>query len=503
MAQQPFMFLDLGDGWRRVNDHSGDLAALAGFSIEWGTDDIAEQPDPAVLSFTLLDRTGDTAGHVLELAGARVLLQLSSQPRWADATESIGTWAEQGVTLERLYTRVQPPLPDSLDPEAITLFDGIVSTGGTIERTKTGYRLDLTATSRLLLWKRSQSQGPTSSAAKWSGLHWTGTPAARLAEIRRRAIAAGAPNVDVGALSLPPSVAPYTTDDYPSLLDLLHRLYAHHRSWPLWYEYPSRNGSMVMAQTVAESADYDTAAIVMDASGGLSVQRAGVDRPAIPASRVVADSVYVVPEPVTGAVIDTRRAKTDNDGVLEFDDAQVTFSGQGRLPGNLTATAHTISVQSDAVSADESAGVYGSGTWTPNDTERTVRAEWLVQINRRLRYETITFRSDKLDPPAWPTLFHAAPSGPIVFAGALTNRLTDADGHPALGGAWTTIGGTLTFQWHGTTPVLRHDVTLWPLTTATGRITWNAFTGTAITWATLADVTLGELGTVNTIEKGQ
>ena len=41
------MFLDWGDGWKSVNDHAEDVAALAGFSIQWGTDDLAEQPEPS------------------------------------------------------------------------------------------------------------------------------------------------------------------------------------------------------------------------------------------------------------------------------------------------------------------------------------------------------------------------------------------------------------------------------------------------------------------------
>lgn len=74
------MFLDWGDGWKSVNDHAEDVAALAGFSIQWGTDDLAEQPEPSVMSFTLRDRTGWLTGRALTLAGARVLVQISEQP---------------------------------------------------------------------------------------------------------------------------------------------------------------------------------------------------------------------------------------------------------------------------------------------------------------------------------------------------------------------------------------------------------------------------------------
>ena len=74
MAQQCFMFLDWGDGWVAVNDHDNDVAALDGFSIQWGTDGIDQQPDPSVMTFRLRDSTGWLTGRALTLAGARVLV---------------------------------------------------------------------------------------------------------------------------------------------------------------------------------------------------------------------------------------------------------------------------------------------------------------------------------------------------------------------------------------------------------------------------------------------
>ena len=71
MAQQCFMFLDWGDGWVAVNDHDNDVAALDGFSIQWGTDGIDQQPDPSVMTFRLRDATGWLTGRALTLAGAR------------------------------------------------------------------------------------------------------------------------------------------------------------------------------------------------------------------------------------------------------------------------------------------------------------------------------------------------------------------------------------------------------------------------------------------------
>ena len=90
--QQCFMFIDTGNGsgWTPVNDSTKDIAALDSFVIDWGSDGIDEQPEPAVMSFTLRDRTGRLAGQALTLAGMKVIVQFSDQPdgkifsrRWA------------------------------------------------------------------------------------------------------------------------------------------------------------------------------------------------------------------------------------------------------------------------------------------------------------------------------------------------------------------------------------------------------------------------------------
>ena len=71
MAQQCFMFLDWGDGWVAVNDHDNDVAALDGFSIQWGTDGIDQQPEPSVMTFRLRDSTGWLTGRALRPRGIR------------------------------------------------------------------------------------------------------------------------------------------------------------------------------------------------------------------------------------------------------------------------------------------------------------------------------------------------------------------------------------------------------------------------------------------------
>ena len=105
------MFLDWGDGWKSVNDHAEDVAALAGFSIQWGTDDLAEQPEPSVMSFTLRDRTGWLTGRALTLAGARVLVQISEQPTWGMLRDDMGPWSAQHTRVEAMHQAYTPGLP--------------------------------------------------------------------------------------------------------------------------------------------------------------------------------------------------------------------------------------------------------------------------------------------------------------------------------------------------------------------------------------------------------
>ena len=53
--RQPVMYIDTGGGYVNVTGHAGATAGLAGFTIEWGTDKLDEQPDPNVLHFQLMD----------------------------------------------------------------------------------------------------------------------------------------------------------------------------------------------------------------------------------------------------------------------------------------------------------------------------------------------------------------------------------------------------------------------------------------------------------------
>lgn len=165
--QQCFMFIDTGSGWTPVNDSAKDIAALDSFTIDWGSDSIDEQPEPTVMSFTLRDRTGRLAGQALTLAGMKVVVQFSNQPRWMDLTPAMGSWQDLRIPIDSLHRAYSPVSPDSPDSPAMTMFAGTVSTGGSVEPASGGgWLLKLSATSRMAVWKRLQSQGPTDTAAK-------------------------------------------------------------------------------------------------------------------------------------------------------------------------------------------------------------------------------------------------------------------------------------------------------------------------------------------------
>ena len=490
------MFIDWGDGWTPCNYHDSDVAALDGFSIQWGTDGIDQQPDPSVMSFRLRDSTGWLTGRALTLSGARVLVQISEQPTWGMLRADMGTWATRQTSLGMLHQQYSPPTPSHASSTATTLFAGIVQSGGSALPHGNGWLLHLTASSHMLLWKRLQKQGPTSSDARYTDLHWVGNIDERLDELNRRAETASAPTASANGLDSTASVAPYKTDDYPSQLDLLHRTFAHDASWPIWYEYPDRDGSRLDYMPFGQPAG-----IGADAMGRLTITCwTGETLAGLSASDIITDTeqTLTIPAPVTQFVIQGKKAKS-SDGRLEFEQHDTTINASGRLPHNLTLTQSSISVESDAVSADESNGVWtrgGGSVWAPSASETKTFIQVITAMDSRLRPETIVFDSRRLDPAKHARLYLTASSGPIVFQGATSSRLTGSDSRPAAGGAWASIGGTLTYQWSGGRPMLRNEVTLWPLpVSGTHAIIWSDMGTWPVTWARTA-FTLAELSLI-------
>lgn len=492
--QQCFMFIDTGSGWTPVNDSAKDIAALDSFTIQWGSDSIDEQPDPAVLTFTLRDKTGRLAGQALTLAGMKVIVQFSDQPRWQDLQPSMGGWEDLRIPIDSLHRAHSPDSPDSPGSPASTMFAGTVSTGGSVELASGGgWLLKLSATSRMAVWKRLQSQGPTDPAAKWDGAHWIGTPAARLEEMNRRASAQGAPEAQLDGLALPSSVAPYTPSDHPSQLDLLHRLTAGPRL-PQWHETYTGAESSLRPLFLA-----DPIAVHLSTDGTLTILTDGETRHAIQASDIEASTDLSITEPITQIVINAKRVKADN-GKLSFDDVEITMGDQNRLPAKLKATQKSLNLDSDMLTVDDSGGVWNSGaTSNVSDTDRANVAQWLESHDLRMVPETVTFNSTRIDPARLPWLYRAAPSGPFIIVKAKASALTGSDGRPAFTGPITTIGGTLRYRWRDGLPTLTQEATLAALRPLlTTKITWTDLPDLA--WQTL-DMHICDLSMIQTIDR--
>ena len=475
MAQQPFMYLDTGDGWKPVNDHRQDIAALDDFTISWGADEPVSQTDPAVLTFDLIDRAGDLAGKAVTLSGSRVLVQLSAEPTWDMLPDSMGAWDRIRGTIAQLHQQYLPTAPEAPGENVPTLFIGTIGHGGTVTDLGNRWRIHLTATSLMVMWKRLQSQGPTSGEAKHAGRHWVGTPAARLAELNKRAQQAGAPIAEPQSLQLPPAVATYKTDDYPSQLDLLSRMYAHVMPAPAWYEHYQGETITLRPLSLAGSVQ-----VHVGVDGMPYVLVDGQHRDTLPANLVAGDLELSIMEPVTQAVAKTKRAKNNN-GVVEYDDMETVYTDLSRLPTRLTDTQKSVTADSDAVAGDDSGGLHTGGTFATSDAQRQAAASWIITHDTRLRNESIKFIGTNLDPVSFPHLFRPEPSGPVLITGIRLSTLTGMDGRPAFSGAFTTIGGRITFTHkRGMT----HEATMYPLdSTANTGMRWQDFTDWPATFA--------------------
>ncbi len=480
--QQIYAWLDLGDGLQPLNDHTRDVAVLDSLSIQWGTDTLGRQPDPAVCSFTLVDHTGSLSGDFIRLAGARLVLTMSREPQWRDLAQ-YGAWEDCDFPIGELATRYRPDTVDASG--SVSLFDGIIASGGSIERHGDHWHLVLSASSRMLIWKRLQKQGPVSGAANLAGMHWTGTPEQRLTELNKRAQAAGAPIADASGLGLPAACAPYDANTYPSQLDLLHRLYAHSPLMPIWHEHTDG-----MTTVIAHTDLAAPSTLTIDANA--TVHTTGPDgttRPAIASKDIKVDDdvTLTINEPLTGVTVQGKTCETDDDGKLAFNQAESTYTAPS-LPGNLTATQNTITMESDAILASDSTAY---PAWTPDATGRDDVQRWILAQDKIAAPDTITFDSRRIDPSAFPWLYRPEPSGPIFAEGPVFAELTASDGSPTASSIWTTIAGTFTFQWVGETPVLRNECSIVPLPgIGFNQPTWDMIADwpaiwsmTALTWA--------------------
>ena len=475
-----YAYLDTGDGLRPVTSVAGDTVMLAAFTVQWGTDTPETQPDPSVCDFTLMDRTGRLAGDFIILAGARLVIRVSKSPTWDDIGDQFGTYSDCTFPWYQMAGRWEPPTDSGAD----TVFDGIVSTGGTIRQHNDEWLVDLSASSRMILWKRLASQGPTSPSLP--DYHWVGTPRQRLDEMNRRAQQVGAPLADTTGLSLPPSVAPYDTDTYPTQYELLQRLYAHSPQYPLWHE--TMDGQTV---GIGHTDLATPTGLVYDANANPYTIADGRQRPAIPAGKVATDedlSLSIL-QPWTQAQVNGKSVETGGDGI-QFGDSQATYTANG-LPANAANLQKSISLDSDAILTSDNPSY---PAWTPDEAGRTMMDMLITTIDTYAVPESVSFDSRKLDPYEYPYLYKAQPSGPIFIIGQAAGTLTRTDGTPTSSIIWISIGGTLSCDLNDGEPVLVNECTLCPMPIdRTGVATWDELDGWPPDYQTV-DIPWGQLG---------
>lgn len=459
-------------------------AGVYGFTIRWGTSDPTQQPDPAVLSMQILDRDGSLAGDPSALNDAQIVIVKSAAPLWQDINDTTayatarGTWAQADNTLTMAQTDgTQPP-----DPLAPVDYKGVITAGGTVTRHGDAWLISITASSRMLLLKRSQDQGPTSTDPRYAGLHWVTTPVARIGEIANRCQANGYPRPDQ-PIDMPSHVRAYDQQDTVSLLDLLTRTTP---TPALWYDVymmsdarsrlmqlrPAHPATVTMSQTtgIIKATDDDTTLTAIDP---------GLIRDG--------DSL-AIPSPRRGLTINSYQTAAQSDGSVQYqaDTVQLTATGLD------SPQSTNLTWQTDAITQDQTGGT----TWQPSQTDRANVTAWCTAIDTRLT-PSITLDSQDIDPLDRPELFAPAPPGALVITGSRYHALHAADGTPAVDGTWLVIGGTLTYDARDGQPHMTHQLDIMPIATTPGTLTWTTIRPWARTWDQAGTLTWATLGTIS------
>ena len=191
-------------------------------------------------------------------------------------------------------------------------------------------------------------------------------------------------------------------------------------------------------------------------------------------------------EPWTQAQVNGKKAET-KDGKTSFTDSQITYTDPS-LPLQVRNLQKTISLDSDSILASDNQAY---PAWTPTVTDRTMMSGMLTTLDTCAVPETVTFDSRRIDPYQVPYVFRTQPSGPIYILGQASDHLTHDDGTPTSSVVWTTIGGTLTYEWVNGEPVIRNECSLCPIPFTPGTsATWNDLSGwpavysmVSLTWA--------------------
>ena len=453
--------------WRNLT-HAGDACALAGWSLSWGTSNGFDQPEPSVLTFTLLDRTGDLIAAGADLTGRVIRLQ----------------WSQPRTTSE--------------------LFVGIITSGMQADKERDGWRIRLTATAKSVLWKRLRDEGPhapTTYGQPYQDTHWNLTPSDNLAEMNRRAKAAGAPTVDttnvtyaqLGNVSYD---TPVEAGSYPSQWTLLHEYYTSAKL-PLWYEYCESQ----YTQRLRPVDIITPAEIAVDGECRLFVCDPATfsDRHyALDAAQVVGELQYTLSEPYTKVVFQGKSfgygPVVDGKTTCDIGDGEITTTVTD-LPAALQTTEKSITIPCRHHIGG--GGFTGWGAWTLSDDDLDALHQCVKTVDTRFTPSRVTFDSRTLDPEADITLYRPEPLRYLAFHG--TSTPFDATG------PYMTIGGVLSFDWLDDEPHITHDVTLWPMTCPNAGMdnttTWAQITNWTPTYSQ-GDITISDFTKIQTFYIG-
>lgn len=505
------LYLDRGNGWECLTPHENDQAALESLSIDWDVDSIRDQPDAPVLRFTIRDRTGDLAGDVLYLAGAKVWLQKTDAVSWQRFDVS-GQWQQvaESVSWAELADLKPPAIPPAPDSGLESVFYGRITVGGEVtqRKTKNDWLVSLYALGMSVLTRRQTAQGPEQSGAL-AGYHWPASPAERLDVLQGRLAALGVPFDDMSLAwlrrHLPPALAPYGDDSHPDLITLVCNLASSSPDWPLVYEAyeQGRNTPGVMTVRLLGSPAY----VAMLPDGTLATSWQGYVTGSVRAELVmVDDTTLALPDPITQVTLKGRKVTWDAEkSAFGFEDSELTFSARGLVPDNLTESQKSVSVESDAVIRDDSGGHWTAGVYAASDSDRLQRAAVILANSTRLRPQSLRVESRKVDDVEHAAQFHPWAGLPLTFVHNRYTPLVARDGTPATAGAWLPIGGTLTYQHRAGEATWTNELDLHPLPRdpTLAPLRWIDLKPLTCKWERLPEMTWSEWGQIDLITTEQ
>lgn len=381
------------------------------------------------MTFTLMDRTGDTVRDAANLAGRRIRLTYTSPS-------------------------------GGMSP----VFYGIITSGLRVRRDPGGaWRITLSASSTMILWKRLRGKGPVSTSSQYDNVlrdnfHWLGTSSDLLTEMNKRARAIDGPEcVPPGGMTNfnPQGAAPYPNSEFPSQLTVLHE-YGETGKVTLWYEdatyissRPTLTAIELTSDQYAVSIDTECRTIVSKGGDNRASQRL-----ATPASQVESDATYQLYEPYTTLTFQLLSTSLDTSGKPSFNDAQLSFSVDD-VPDDLKTVQKSIIIPTRHFK-DPVYTFWSSFTSMFDSTRERLCRQLLRNLCLRFTPVNATFDSDKLDTDQL-RYYMPQPIRYIAFSGQPTDLPFDAIG------PYAAIGGTLTIDWKHGSPHARNEVTLWPL----------------------------------------